>query len=135
MSLSLQLTIAVLAALAVSALVLTLNLAEQPILLVLAIVVACSIVPLLGTLPARRSSRSSTTSVADGRETGEIKWFNVSKGFGFIRRQNGEEIFVHFRSIRGPHRGRRQLQDGQKVSFVVVDSDKGPQAEDVETVD
>ena len=63
------------------------------------------------------------------RETGTVKWFNVSKGFGFIIREDGEEIFVHFRSIRGE--GRRSLRDGQKVSFVVAQSDKGPQAEDV----
>lgn len=64
------------------------------------------------------------------REEGQVKWFNVSKGFGFITRENGEEIFVHFRSIRGE--GRRSLRDGQRVSFVVADSDKGMQAEDVE---
>lgn len=63
------------------------------------------------------------------REYGQVKWFNVSKGFGFITMDDGEEIFVHFRSIRGE--GRRGLRDGQRVSFVVADSDKGPQAEDV----
>ena len=63
------------------------------------------------------------------RERGTVKWFNVSKGFGFIVRDNGEEIFVHFRSVRGE--GRRSLRDGQKVSFIVTQSDKGPQAEDV----
>lgn len=66
---------------------------------------------------------------AGDRETGEVKWFNVSKGFGFIIKDDGEEIFVHFRSIRGE--GRRSLRDGQRVSFVVTQSDKGPQAEDV----
>ena len=64
------------------------------------------------------------------REQGTVKWFNVSKGFGFITRENGEEVFVHFRSIRGE--GRRSLRDGQQVSFVVAQSDKGPQAEDVD---
>ena len=63
------------------------------------------------------------------RDRGTVKWFNVSKGFGFITKDDGEEIFVHFRSIRGE--GRRGLRDGQTVSFVVTDSDKGPQAEDV----
>ena len=62
--------------------------------------------------------------------TGTVKWFNDSKGFGFITRDNGEEIFVHFRSILGE--GRRSLRDGQRVSYVVSDSDKGPQAEEVE---
>lgn len=66
------------------------------------------------------------------REEGQVKWFNVSKGFGFLTRENGEEIFVHFRSIRGE--GRRSLRDGQQVSFVVTDSDKGLQAEDVEPI-
>lgn len=135
MSLSVQLVIAVLAAVAASALILTFNLAEQPALLAAAVLVGCCLAPLAASLFTGRAPASSTAPAEEGRETGEIKWFNVSKGFGFIRRQNGEEIFVHFRSIRGPHRGRRQLQDGQKVSFVVVDSDKGPQAEDVETVD
>lgn len=65
-----------------------------------------------------------------GREQGEIKWFNVSKGYGFITRQSGEDVFVHFRSIRG--NGRRNLRDGQRVEFIVVDSEKGPQAEEVE---
>jgi len=63
------------------------------------------------------------------REHGTVKWFNVSKGFGFIVKNDGEEIFVHFRSIRGE--GRRGLRDGQSVSFIVAQSDKGPQAEDV----
>jgi cold shock protein len=63
------------------------------------------------------------------REHGTVKWFNVSKGFGFIVKHDGEEIFVHFRSIRGE--GRRGLRDGQSVSFIVAQSDKGPQAEDV----
>jgi CspA family cold shock protein len=66
---------------------------------------------------------------AEDRESGKVKWFNVSKGFGFIVKDDGEEIFVHFRSIRGE--GRRSLRDGQRVSFHVADSEKGPQAEDV----
>lgn len=67
------------------------------------------------------------------RDQGLVKWFNVSKGFGFITMDNGEEVFVHFRSIRGE--GRRGLRDGQRVSFTVAQSDKGPQAEDVDTLD
>jgi len=63
------------------------------------------------------------------REQGQVKWFNISKGFGFIVKDDGEEIFVHFRSIRGE--GRRGLSDGQRVNFIVEQSDKGPQAEDV----
>ncbi len=75
-------------------------------------------------------SISQPQSASDAsRDRGTVKWFNVSKGFGFITKDDGEEIFVHFRSIRGE--GRRGLRDGQTVSFVVTDSDKGPQAEDV----
>ena len=77
------------------------------------------------------SSSDYTADVPSGpREHGTVKWFNVSKGFGFITKDDGEEIFVHFRSIRGE--GRRSLRDGQDVSFVEAQSDKGPQAEDVE---
>ncbi|MDF2182229.1 cold shock domain-containing protein [Neptuniibacter sp. CAU 1671] len=65
----------------------------------------------------------------DGREQGTVKWFNVSKGFGFITRGNGDDVFVHFRNIRG--RGHRSLTEGQRVRFNVRESDKGLQAEDV----
>lgn len=64
------------------------------------------------------------------REQGKVKWFNVSKGYGFVTRSNGEDIFVHFRSIRG--KGRRILYEGQAVEFTLAEGDKGPQAEDVE---
>ena len=66
------------------------------------------------------------------RVQGSVKWFNVSKGYGFITLDDGAEIFVHFRSIRGE--GRRSLKDGQRVSLRVAQSDKGPQAEDVEAI-
>ena len=65
----------------------------------------------------------------DDREQGTVKWFNVSKGFGFITRENGDDVFVHFRNIRG--RGHRSLSEGQQVKFHSRDSDKGLQAEDV----
>ncbi len=64
-----------------------------------------------------------------GRETGTVKWFNITKGFGFITRDLGDDIFVHYRAIRGE--GHRTLSEGQRVEFVVVDKDKGLQAEDV----
>lgn len=63
------------------------------------------------------------------REQGVVKWFNDSKGFGFIQRENGEDIFVHFRAIQGD--GYRSLKDGQKVEFNVVEGQKGLQAEEV----
>ncbi|MCZ6888623.1 MAG: cold shock domain-containing protein, partial [Gammaproteobacteria bacterium] len=65
------------------------------------------------------------------RETGTVKWFNRTKGFGFIVRENGEEIFVHHRSIRSDGQQRTSLRDGERVSFEVVKRSKGWQAEDV----
>ncbi|WP_221799043.1 cold-shock protein [Oceanobacter mangrovi] len=89
-----------------------------------------------GDAEPRRRSRSSGTvveeDVEDGRERGVVKWFNVKKGFGFITWDEGEDVFVHFRSIRG--QGHRSLTEGQRVKFTVVRGDKGPQAEDVSAV-
>ncbi|MFP6813814.1 MAG: cold-shock protein [Moraxella sp.] len=67
------------------------------------------------------------------REQGIVKWFNDSTGFGFIQRNSGEDIFVHFRAIQGD--GYRSLQDGQKVEFIVVEGQKGLQAEEVTKVE
>jgi len=80
----------------------------------------------------RRSGAPSAGEAAgtEGpRETGTVKWFNTSKGFGFISRESGEDVFVHFRAIRGE--GHRILIEGQRVDFTIVLRDKGPQAEDV----
>ena len=63
------------------------------------------------------------------RTTGTVKWFNAAKGFGFITRENGEDVFVHFRSIQG--KGHRSLGEGQAVIFSVTEGDKGLQAVDV----
>ncbi|TAJ52478.1 MAG: cold-shock protein [Nevskiaceae bacterium] len=64
------------------------------------------------------------------RVTGTVKWFDNAKGFGFIRRGEGEEdVFVHFRQIQGE--GFRSLREGQLVSFSLVQSEKGPQADEV----
>ena len=64
------------------------------------------------------------------RQQGTVKWFNDAKGFGFISRDNGPDLFVHFRAIQG--NGFKTLQEGQKVSFKVTDGQKGPQAEEVQ---
>lgn len=69
----------------------------------------------------------------EGEEEGTVKWFNVKKGFGFIVRESGDEVFVHFRAIRG--RGRRVLRQGQTVRFDVVEASKGLQADNVSTLD
>jgi CspA family cold shock protein len=66
------------------------------------------------------------------REVGTVKWFNDSKGFGFITRADGTDVFVHFSSLRGE--GYRSLDDGQKVEFEVVEGEKGLQAQDVVAV-
>ena len=63
------------------------------------------------------------------RTTGTVKWFNDSKGFGFITRESGPDVFVHFRAIQGT--GHRTLTEGQRVSFRVTQGPKGLQAEDV----
>lgn len=69
--------------------------------------------------------------VSGPREVGTVKWFNGKKGFGFITRADGEDIFVHHRSIRVSGRGRRFLNEGQQVEYTVTHKGKGPQAEDV----
>lgn len=67
----------------------------------------------------------------DGRETGHVKFFNDTKGWGFIKRDNGgDDVFVHFSAIQQDH-GRKTLQDGERVEFTVERREKGPQAFDV----
>ncbi len=61
--------------------------------------------------------------------TGTVKWFNESKGFGFIQQANGPDVFAHFRQIQGT--GFKTLTEGQQVEFVVTDGAKGPQAENI----
>jgi CspA family cold shock protein len=60
---------------------------------------------------------------------GTVKWFNESKGFGFIETEEGKDVFVHFSAIQGD--GFKTLREGQKVQFDVVDGQKGPAAENV----
>jgi cold shock protein len=79
--------------------------------------------------PARDAAPSAAEVVDDGEETGTVKWFNRNKGYGFIARDSGGEIFVHYKAIRGS--GRRSLRDGQRVRFSVVGHDKGLQADNV----
>jgi len=66
-------------------------------------------------------------------ESGIVKWFNDDKGFGFIERESGSDVFVHFRAINGT--GRRTLIEGQQVSFQVTETEKGPQADNVSVVE
>ena len=63
---------------------------------------------------------------------GTVKWFNDAKGFGFIEQENGNDVFVHFSAIRGD--GFKSLSEGDRVTFEVVDSPKGPKADNVSKV-
>jgi CspA family cold shock protein len=84
-------------------------------------------------LPAKNPSKVSalyhTKEHCNTMETGTVKWFNDAKGYGFISRQNGEDVFVHFSAIQAS--GFRSLQEGQQVQFDVVKGPKGWQAENV----
>ena len=64
--------------------------------------------------------------------TGKVKWFNASKGYGFIEQDNGEDVFVHYSAIQGE--GYRSLEEGARVSFEVRKGPKGLQADNVERV-
>ena len=65
--------------------------------------------------------------------TGKVKWFNAEKGYGFITSDEGKDIFVHYSAI--PADGFRSLEEGQKVSFEIVESDRGQQAANVVVTD
>ena len=66
------------------------------------------------------------------RVLGTVKWFNSSKGYGFIEREEGEDVFVHYSAIEGD--GFRNLEEGQRVEFTIEQGDKGPQAAQVVAV-
>ncbi len=70
--------------------------------------------------------------MSDQLESGIVKWFNEEKGFGFIAREGGDDVFVHFTAIN--MEGRRTLLEGQNVTFEVTAGQKGPQAENVSVV-
>ena len=67
------------------------------------------------------------------REKGKVKWFNNTKGFGFIEREGAQDIFVHYSAIKSE--GYRTLKEGQLVEFTVGQGAKGPQAEDVVAIE
>jgi CspA family cold shock protein len=89
----------------------------------ISIFLACILAIKLGT------GSETSKRVGAGQEVGTVKWFNAAKGFGFITRENGDDVFVHFRSIQG--KGHRSLGEGQRVVFSVAEGDKGLQAVDV----
>jgi CspA family cold shock protein len=79
--------------------------------------------------PSSSNTASTANTGSSNQMQGTVKWFNYKKGFGFIEQENGEDVFVHHRSINGT--GRKSLREGQKVMMDVVDGDKGLQAENV----
>ena len=62
-------------------------------------------------------------------ENGTVKWFNAEKGYGIVTREDGSDVFVHFSAIQGE--GYKTLEEGQSVSFDIEESDRGPQAVNV----
>ena len=86
-----------------------------------------------GILLTLLSNRSKPVIGEEPFEFGVVKWFNVKKGYGFITRDQGDDVFVHFRNIEG--NGRRSLSDGQRVEFRVTTGEKGLQADEVSPVD
>jgi cold shock protein len=74
----------------------------------------------------RRELQGRTSTM---RITGKVKWFNNAKGYGFIEREGGSDVFVHFSAVQG--NGFRTLEEGQAVEFEIVDGPKGPQAGNV----
>ena len=103
---------------------------EAGVLIAIVIVVVLFAQGALQSVIANRRFESVPTGP---REEGTVKWFNSTKGFGFITREDGEDVFVHYRSIRG--RNRYLLREGATVSYVLGRSGKGPQAEDVDLVE
>ena len=86
----------------------------------------------IGVALAGNSFSGLVSGTGSSREQGSVKWFNSRKGYGFITRDQGDDIFVHFRNIEGS--GRKTIREGERVSFVVILSDKGPQADKVKVV-
>ena len=102
------------------------------VLILLATLLSALLASRLQSIPRKKRSRKpkqNRSSSNAAREQGSVKWFNASKGFGFITRDSGDDVFVHFRAIRGE--GHRILRDGQRVEFAVSEGDKGLQADDV----
>ena len=86
----------------------------------------------IGVALAGNSFSGLVSGTGSSREQGSVKWFNSRKGYGFITRDQGDDIFVHFRNIEGS--GRKTIREGERVSFVVILSDKGPQADKVKVI-
>jgi CspA family cold shock protein len=130
-----MLGIALIAALAISQ-IQSAQLIESTALRFVATTAIIFIVILLASLLPRKTATNAPTSALidepltpPARETGHVKWFNSEKGFGFIVRENGEDLFVHFRAVGDG--STLQLVEGQKVEYHIGQGRKGPQAEQV----
>jgi CspA family cold shock protein len=84
------------------------------------------------TRPLDREVPSARTTVGAHVAQGTVKWFNAEKGFGFIAVDGGQDVFVHYSAIQMD--GYKSLEEGQRVSFEVVQGEKGPQADAVQAV-
>ena len=95
------------------------------------LVVVSILLSLIKTIAAKNAGRPKRNKRVNtsGQTQGTVKWFNYKKGFGFIEHENGEDVFVHHNSIIGS--GRKSLREGQRVAMDIVQSTKGPQAENV----
>ena len=92
------------------------------------------VILLSGLLPRKTPTQAAQpVEATPTREIGHVKWFNVDKGFGFIVRENGEDLFVHFRAV--DEGSTLQLIEGQKVAYHIGQGRKGPQAEQVVILD
>ena len=94
-------------------------------LIILFLIVTSILIKLKQDLVSKKPANPAARTQAEGT----VKWFNYKKGFGFIEQENGEDVFVHHNSIISGKK--KPLREGQKVSMDVVQSDKGPQAENV----
>lgn len=83
----------------------------------------------VGNSTGSRAGNHTGNHTESRKEQGKVKWFSATKGFGFITRDSGDDIFVHFRSINS--KGNRVLREGQRVEFSIGNGSKGLQAEDV----
>jgi CspA family cold shock protein len=90
--------------------------------------------PIFFGLPPREAGRGRNNQAAGGvmRFTGRVKWFNESKGYGFIQREEGSDVFVHYSNISGS--GFRTLKENDEVEFEVNEGPKGPQAVNVQKI-
>ena len=101
---------------------------------ILAVFVGSTLATMSGGTASRGASANTGATASNGisKESGTVKWFNVKKGYGFITRDQGDDIFVHYRNIEGS--GRKAVSEGQRVNFLVIDGDKGLQADEVEAL-